>query len=102
MNASLEDKFLRQNVPGRWSSLDDKTDLRAGEQEPDAADEVAEFEGAEPSEDPSGVSQTETTRLLNDASISDAVKSTIVAERMRKPGAGAKVRRHSHPALACA
>ena len=93
--ADLEDRVLRQNVPGRWSALDSTDDIRRDEaaEEPGDRDEGGGGTRDETDHDggTDGSKQLEMDRLLNDSNIPFDVKRGIMAERSRKAGTGIKV-----------
>ena len=88
---SLEDKILKQNVPGRWTDLDDRRDVRIEEEENDFVDEDNDDGTRSPLLDDKDKKQIETDRLLNHDGIPDHVKAGILQERSRKAGTGIKV-----------
>ena len=93
--ADLEDRILRQNVPGRWSALDSTDDIRRDEaaEEPGDGDEGGGGTRDDTDHDggTDGSKQLEMDRLLNDSNIPFDVKRGIMAERSRKAGTGIKV-----------
>jgi hypothetical protein len=86
--STLDDKILKQNVPGQWSSQDDRSDIRgedslAHEEEDETFDATGETERGQET-------VVETERLLNHTLIPDSIKSGIMGERSRKTGTGVK------------
>eukprot|EP00607_Mallomonas_marina_P000669 CAMPEP_0182429320 /NCGR_PEP_ID=MMETSP1167-20130531/25685_1 /TAXON_ID=2988 /ORGANISM="Mallomonas Sp, Strain CCMP3275" /LENGTH=315 /DNA_ID=CAMNT_0024612767 /DNA_START=183 /DNA_END=1130 /DNA_ORIENTATION=+ len=83
----LEDRILRQNVPGRWSSLEgENDDLREDE---DIDDDMSE---EEENSTPLNEEQQllEQARNLHDEDIPEPVRRSILAERARKHNTGVK------------
>jgi hypothetical protein len=89
--ADLEDRILRQNVPGRWSSLDTKDDVRYGEQEDNQRDETGDGEDEDGSEKLTQDQELlQHAKQMDDDGVPDPIKRRILAERERMPGTGVK------------
>ena len=90
--ANLEDNIFKQNIPGRWSSLDDQLDVRDEAEGGDASgcdsnDDIPDGDGLKES----AKEMTEYDRLLYHSAIPEDVKKGVIAERHRKNGTGIKV-----------
>lgn len=83
--ADLEDRYLRQNVPGRWSTMDEKDTHEHG-------NETDDFE----EDDENDIKMTSDEALLQDArnlaieGVPDTIRRGILAERERKTKTGVK------------
>ena len=86
--STLEDKILKQNVPGQWSAMDETDDLRQ-EDNSDLSD--FDEQVLTPQDEKAAKTMVETDRLLNHSLIPDSVKAGILGERARKKGTGVKV-----------
>ena len=109
--ADLEDRILRQNVPGRWSSLDDRNDVR--NDDPDALWHSSDEEGDSTSKslseekemikrNPCNSLHTHTVQWVNGNAISLLTNVTLHAhapvERHQK-GSEAEGRKPKTPSL---
>lgn len=89
--ADLEDRILRQNVPGRWSSLDTREDVRSGDQEDHQRDENGDGEEEDGSEKLTQDQELlQHAKQMDDDGVPDPIKRRILAERERMPGTGVK------------
>mmetsp|Transcript_3033 Transcript_3033/g.4633 ORF Transcript_3033/g.4633 Transcript_3033/m.4633 type:complete len:355 (+) Transcript_3033:61-1125(+) len=87
--ADLEDRILRQNVPGRWSSLDDRNDVR--NDDPDALSHSSDEEGDSTSKSLSEEKEMiEFAKKMDFDGVPEPVKRKILADRESKHGTGVK------------